>query len=151
MLLVSSVAQSCLTLRPHELQHTRLPCPSPTPTACSNSCPSSRWCHLTSHLLHSPSPLAFSLSPHQSLFQWVSSLHQVAKILELHLQHQSFQRIFRTEFLLDGLVESPCSPKDSQESFSTAQLKRIYSSVLSFLYTPTLASIYDHWKNHSLD
>ena len=44
---VSSVAQSCLTLRPHGLQHTRLPCPSPTPGACSNSCPSSQWCHPT--------------------------------------------------------------------------------------------------------
>ena len=41
----SSVAQSCTTLRPHELQHTRPPCPSPTPGVCSNSCPSSRWCH----------------------------------------------------------------------------------------------------------
>ena len=40
-----SVAQSCLTLRTHGLQHTRLPCPSPSPGACSNSCPLSRWCH----------------------------------------------------------------------------------------------------------
>ena len=43
----SSVAQSCLTLRPHGLQHTRLPCSSPTPGACSNSCPSTQWCHPT--------------------------------------------------------------------------------------------------------
>ena len=43
----SSVTQSCQTLRPHGLQHTRLPCPSPTPKACSNSCPSSQWCHPT--------------------------------------------------------------------------------------------------------
>ena len=43
----SSVAQSCLTLPPHGLQHARLPCTSPTPGACSNSCPSSRWCHPT--------------------------------------------------------------------------------------------------------
>ena len=43
----SSVAQSCPTLWPHGLQHTRPPCPSPTPRACSNSCPSSRWCHPT--------------------------------------------------------------------------------------------------------
>ena len=50
-----------------------------------------------SHPLSSPSPLAFSLSPHQGLFQWVSSSHQVAKILKFQLQHQSFQWIFRTE------------------------------------------------------
>ena len=42
---VSSVAQSCPTLRSHGLQHARLPCPSPTPEDCSNTCPSSRWCH----------------------------------------------------------------------------------------------------------
>ena len=51
-----------------------------------------------SHPLSSPSPPAFNLSQHHSLFQWVSPLHQVAKILEFQLQHQSFQRIFRTDF-----------------------------------------------------
>ena len=54
------------------------------------------------------SPFAFSLSQHQGLFQWVDSSHQVAKILEL--QHQSFQWIFRVDFLYDWLVWSPCSP-----------------------------------------
>ena len=49
--------------------------------------------------LLSPSPPAFNLSQHQSLFQWVSSSHQVAKVLEFQLHHQSFQRIFRTDFL----------------------------------------------------
>ena len=52
-----------------------------------------------SHPLSSPSPPAFSLSQHQSLFQWVSSSHQVAKVLELQLQHQCFRWIFRTDFL----------------------------------------------------
>ena len=52
-----------------------------------------------SHPLSSPSPPAFNISQNQSLFQWVSSLHQVAKILEFQLQHQSFQWIFRTDFL----------------------------------------------------
>ena len=52
-----------------------------------------------SHPLLSPSPPAFNLSQHQGLFQWVSSLHQVAKVLEFQLQHQSFQWIFRTDFL----------------------------------------------------
>ena len=52
-----------------------------------------------SHPLSSPSSPAFSLSQHQSLFQWVSSSHQVAKVLELQLEHQSFQWIFRTDFL----------------------------------------------------
>ena len=71
------------SLRPHRLQHARLTCPSPTPGACSKSCPSRQWCHPPSHLLLSPS--AFSLSQHQHLFQWVSSSHQVAKVLDFYL------------------------------------------------------------------
>ena len=66
-----------------------------------------------SHPLSSPSP-AFNLSQHQSLFQWVSSSHQVDKVLELQLQHQPFQWIFRTDFLEDWWVWSLCSPRDSQ-------------------------------------
>ena len=52
-----------------------------------------------SHPLSSPSPPAFNLSQHQGLFKWVSSSHQVIKVLEFQLQHQSFQWIFRTDFL----------------------------------------------------
>ena len=54
-----------------------------------------------SHPLSSPSPLSFNLSQHQGLFQWIGSSHQVAKVLGLQLQHQSFQWIFRTDFLWD--------------------------------------------------
>ena len=75
--------QSCLTLRPQGLQHARLLCPSPSPGACSHSCPPSGRCIQPSHLLSSPSPPTLSLFQLQGLFQWVSSLHQVAKVLEL--------------------------------------------------------------------
>ena len=68
-------------------------------------------------------------------------------VLELQLQHQSFQWIFRTDFLKDWQVWSPCSPRDSQESSLTPQFKNINSSVLSFLNGPTLTSIHDYWKN----
>ena len=88
------------SLWPHGLQHARPPCPSPIPGVNSNSCPSNRWCHKPSHPLSSPSPPTFNLSQHQGLFQWVSSSHQVAKVLEFQLQHQPFQWIFRTDFLL---------------------------------------------------
>ena len=104
---------------------------------------------LPSHPLSSPSPPAFNLSQHQGLFQWVSSSHQVAKGLELQLQ--PFQWLFRTDFLYNGLVWSPCSPRDSQKSSPTPQFKNINSLALSFLYGPTLTSIHDYWKNHSLD
>ena len=103
-----------------------------------------------SHPLSSPSPPALNLSQHQGLFKWVRSLHQLAKVLEYQLQHQSYQWTPWTDLLWDGLVGSPCSPRDSQES-STPQFKSINSSVFSFLYSPTLTSIHDHWENHSLD
>ena len=83
--------------RPHELQHARPPCPSPTPRVHPNPCPLSQWCHPLSHPLLSPSPPALSLSQHQGLLQWVSSSHQVAKVLEFQLQHQSFQWTPRTD------------------------------------------------------
>ena len=104
-----------------------------------------------SHPLPSPSPPAFNLSQHQGLFQGLSSSHQVAKLLEFQLQHQSFPWIFRTDFLYGWLVGSPCSPRDSQGSSPTPQFKSINSLALSFLYSPTLTSIHDYWKNHSFD
>ena len=150
-----SVQSSCSvvsdSLQPYELQHARPPCLSPTPRAYPNSRPLSQWCYPTISSSVVPSPPSFSLSQHQGLFQWVSSLHQMAKVLELQLQHQSFQWIFRTDFLQDWLVWSPCSPRDSQESSPTPQFKSTNSSVLSFLHSPTFTPIHDHWKNHSLD
>ena len=104
-----------------------------------------------SYPLLSPSPPALNLSQHQGLFKWVSPSHQVAKVLEFQLQHQSLQWTPRTDLLQDGLVGSPCSPRESQEFSPTLQFKNINSSVLSFLYSPTVTSIQDHWKNHSLD
>ena len=96
--------------------------------------------------LSSPSPPALNLYQQQGLFKWVSSLHQVAKVLEFQLQHQSFQWTLRTD-LWDELVGSLCSPRDSQESSPTAQFKSINSSALSFFYSPTLTFIHDYWKN----
>ena len=131
------------------VQEARLPCPSPSPRACSNSCPLSQWCHPTI----SSSVILFSFClqsfPASMFFQWVGSLHQVARVLELQLQHQSFQWIFRIDFLQDWLVWSPCSPKDWLES-PPAQFESI-NSVLSLLYGTTLISVHDYWKDHSFD
>ena len=86
------------SLQTHGLQHARLPCPSPTPGACSNSCPSSQWCHTT--ILPSVVPFSSSLQSFPAcLFQGVSSSHQVAKVLEFQLQHQSFRISFRMDWL----------------------------------------------------
>ena len=81
-----------------------------------------------SHPLSSPSPPTFNLSQHQGLFQLISSLHQVAKLLALQLQHQSFQWIFKMDFLYDWLAWSPCSLRDSRGSSPTPQFKSINSS-----------------------
>ena len=139
------------SLRPHESQHARPPCPSPAPGVHSNSRPLSRWCHP----VISSSGVPFSSCPnpsqHQSLFQWVNTLHEVAKVLEFQLQHHCFLRTPRADLPENELVGSPCSPRDSQESSPTPQFKSINSSALSFFHSPTLTSIHDHWKNHSLD
>ena len=104
-----------------------------------------------SHPLSSPFPPAPNPSQHQNLFQRVRSSHEVAKVLEFQLQHHSLQRNPRADLPQNGLVGSPCSPRDSQESSPTPQFKSINSSALSFLHSPTLTSMHDHWKNHSLD
>ena len=139
------------SLRPHELQHARPPCLSPSPGVHSDSHPSSWWYHPAI----SSSVVPFSSCPQSlpasDIFQWVNSLHEVATVLEFQLQHHSLQRYPRFDLLQNGLVGSPCSPRDSQESSPTPQFKRINSSVLSLLHSPTLTSIHDHRKNHSLD
>ena len=137
------------SLQPHGWQHASLLCPSPTAKTCSNSCPSSWWCHPT--ILQSSSPPAFYLSQHQNLFQWVNASHQVVKLLEFHLQHQSFQWLSHDWFPLGLPSWISCSSGDSQESSRTPQFKSINSLVLSFFYSPTLTSIHDYWKNHSFD
>ena len=91
-----------------------------------------------SHPLSSPSPPAPNPSQHQSLFQWVNSSHEVARVLEFQPQHHSFQRNLRADLLQNGLVGYPSSPRDSQESSPAPQFKSINSSALSFLHSPTL-------------
>ena len=141
------------SLRPHELQHARPPCPSPNfITEFTQTCVHRVGDAIQpSHPLSSPSPPAPNPSQHHSLFKWVNSLHDVAKTLEFQLQHQSFQRNPRANLLQNGLVGSPCSPRDSQESSPISQFKSINSSALSLLHSPTLTSIHDHRKNHNLD
>ena len=97
----------------------------------------------SNHLILCCPLLPPSVFPSIRVFQWDSFSHQVAKVLELQLQHQSFRWIFRVDFLQDGLVWSPCCPRDSQEPFPTPQFESISSSasVLSLLYGPTLTSI----------
>ena len=133
-----SVTKSWL-FQPHGLQHVRLPCPSPPPGVCSNSCPLSGWCHPT--ILLSPSPPALNLSQHQGHFQQVRSLHQVAKVLEL--QHHSGLISFRMDWFdflaVQGTLKSLL--KHHNPKASIPQHSDFFMIQLS----------HNYWKNHSTD
>ena len=148
----SSVAQSCPTLcYPMNCSTPGLPVHHQLPEFTHTHVHRAGDAIQPSYPLSSTSPPALNPSQHQSLFQWVNPSHEVANILEFQLQHHSLQRNPRVDLLQNGLVGSPCSSRDSQESSPTPQFKSIRSSLLSFLHIPTLTSIHDHWKNHSLD
>ena len=148
----SSVTQSCPTLcDPMNCSVPGLPVHHQLPESTQTHV---RWVSdaiQPSHPLSSPSPPALNLSQHQGLFQWVNSWHQVAKVLEFQLQHQSFQWTPRTGSPLGWTGWISCSPRDSEESSPTPQFKSINSSAQSFLHSPTLTSIHNHRKNHTLD
>ena len=143
---------SCVWLfATHWLQHVRLPCLSPTPGACSNSCPLSLWCHPT--ILSSVTPFfscpqSFSASGSFPLSQFFASGGQSiaasasASVLPMNIQGW---------FPLGLTGWSPCCPRDSQESSPAPQFESINSSVLSLLYGSTLTSVHNYWKKHNFD
>ena len=154
MLIFSSVQSSRSamsdSLRLHESQHARPPCPSPTPGVYPNSCPSSQWCHpaiSSSVVPFSSCPQSLPASGSFPMSQFFSSGGQSirvstsASVLPMNTQDWS---------PLGWTGGSPCSPRDSQVASPTPQFKSINSSALSFLHSPMLTSIHDHWKNHSL-
>ena len=139
------------SLRPHESQHTRPPCPSPTPGVHSDSRSSSQWWHpaISSSVIpfsSCPQSLPASESfPMSQLFTWGGQSTGISASASFLPKNP------RVNLLQNGLAGSPCSPRDSQESSPTPQFKSINSSALSLFHSPTLTSIHDHWKNHSLD
>ena len=137
--------------RPHELQHARLSCPSPTPGACSNSCPLSWWCYPTissSVILFFSCLQSFPASGSFPTSQFFASGGQTigasasASVLPMNIQ----------DWFPLGLIDwISLQSKGLSRVSPTPQLNSINSSVLSFLYSPTLTSIHDYWKNHSFD
>ena len=110
--LFSSVAQSCPTLcDPMNCSTPGLPVHQQHPEFTQTHVHRVSDAIQPSHPLSSPSPPAPNPSQHQSLFQCVNSSHEVAKVLELQLQHHSLQRNPRADLLRNGLVGSPCSPR----------------------------------------
>ena len=139
------------SLRPHESQHARPPCPSPTPGVHPNPCPLSWWCHPTissSVVPFSSCPQSFPASGSFQMGQLFASGGQTigvsASTSVLPMNTQDWSPLGWTGWI-------SLQPRDSQESSPTPQFKSINSSALSFLHSPTLTSIHDYWKNHSLD
>ena len=139
------------SLWPHRLQHPRAPCPSPTPRASSNSCPLSQWCHPTISschlllLLPSIFPSIRDFSNESWLFaSGGQSIGVSASASVLPKKSQDWSPLGWT-----GRIS--LQPKGLSRVFPTPQFKSINSLALSFLHSPTLTSIHDHWKNHSLD
>ena len=137
------------SLRPHELQHTRPPCQSPTPTVYPNSCPLSRWCHPT---------ISSSVVPFRSRLQSFPALGSFPRSEFFASGGQSIGVSASTSVLPMntrdwfplGWTCSILQSRDSQESSPTPQFKSINSSEHSFLHSPTLTSIHDHWKTIAL-
>ena len=120
------------SLWPHGMQHARPTCPSQAPRVYSNSCALMMLSVMPSNhlILSSPSP-TFNLSQHQGLFKWVSSSHQVAKVLEFQLQHQSFQWIFKTDLRFTGWISLLSKELSRVFSNTTIQKHQVLGTQLS--------------------
>ena len=151
----SSVQFSCSvmsdSLRPHELQHTRPPCPSPTPGVHSDSHPSSQWCHLaiSSSVIHFSSCLqslpASESFPMSQLFPWGGQSTEVSALASfLPMKSQGWSPSEWTGWI-------SLQSKGLSRVFSNTTVQKHQFFELSFLHSPTLTSIHDRRKNHSLD
>ena len=149
----SSVHFSCSvmsdSLRPHGPQHSRPPCPSSTPRVYSNSSPLSRWCHPTISSSAVPFSSCPQFAPESGSFQMSQlstsggqSIGASASVLPMNTQDW-------TPLEWTGWISF--QSKGLSRVFSKLHFKSINSLALSFLYSSTLTSIHEYWKNHSLD
>ena len=141
---ISSVVAD--SLRPYELQHARLPCLSPAPRACSNSCLSSQWCHPTIsssfipfYFQSFPASRSFPMSPFFASSGQSIGVSASASVLPKNIH--------------SGLISFRISlhSKGLSRVFSHTTVQNHQFLALSFLYSPTLTSIHNYWKNHSFD
>ena len=129
------------------LKDSRFPCPSLTSGTCSDSCPSSRWCHPTISLSVIPFFSCLQSFPASGFFSKKSAIRW-PKCWCFSFNISPSNESSGLISFKNWLVWFPCSPRDSRESSPTPQFKSIRSSGLSFVYGPTLTSIHDNWKNH---
>ena len=139
------------SLRPRGPQHARPPCPSPTPGTYPNSCPLSRWCHLTISSFVVPFSSCLQSFPASGSFQRSQLFTSAGQNIGVSASTSVLPMNIQDWSLLEWTVGSLCSPRDSQESSPTPRFKSINSLAISFLYSPTCTFILDHWKNHSFD
>ena len=151
----SSVQFSCSvvsdSLQPHELQHTRLPCPSLSPRVCSDPCPSSRWCHPT---------ISSSVDPFSSCLQSLpaSGSFPIESVLIRWPKYWSSSFSISTSNEYSGLISFRMDWLDLLAIQGTLKsllqhhnMKSINSLVLNLLYGSTLTFVYDYWENHRFD
>ena len=138
-------------LPPHGLQHARLPCPSPTPGVYSNSCPLSRWCRPTTSLSVVPFSSCLQSFPASGSFQMSQLFASGGQSIGVSALTSVLPMNIQDWFPLGWTGWISLQSKGLSSVFSNTTVQNINSSALSFLYSPTLTSIHDHWKNHGLD
>ena len=139
------------SLGPHGLQHTRFPCPSPTPGAHSNSCALSRWCHPTISSSVIPCLLCLQSFPASGFFQMSQFFASGGQNIGVSTSASVLPMNIQDWFPLGWTGWISLQSKGLSRVFSNTTMQSINSSALSFLYGPTLTSIHDYWKNQSFD
>ena len=139
------------SLWPHGPQHTRSSCPSPTPGVYSNSFPLSWWCHPTISSSVIPFSSCLQCFPTSGSFQMSQFFASGGQSIGISASTSVLPMNTQDWSPLGWTVGSPCIPRESQKSSWTPHFKSIKSSALGFLYSTTLTSIHDYWKNYSLD
>ena len=135
----------------HRLQHARLPYPSPTPEACLNLCPSSQWCHPTISSSAIPFSSCLQSFPESGSFLVSQFFSWAGQSIGVSASASVLPKNIQGWFSLGLTGWISLQPKGLSRVFSNTTVQKHQSSVLSFLYSPTLTSIYDYWKNHSFD
>ena len=145
----SSVAQSCPTLRPHEPQHARPPCPLLTPGVHPNSFPSSQWCYPA--ISSSVVPFLRPILPSIRVFLMTQLVASGGQSIEVSVLTSVLPMNTQDWSSLGWTGWIPLQSKGLSRVFSNTTVQSTNSSVFSFLHSPTLTSIHDYWKNHSCD
>ena len=138
-------------LRSHGLKQARLPCPSPTLGAYSDSSPLSQWCHPNISSSVVPFSSCLQSFPASRSFQMSQLFKSGSQSIGVSASASALPMNIHDWFPLGWTGLSPCSSKDSQQSSPTPHFKKINSSAFSFLYSPNLSSIYEYWKVHNFD